>query len=102
MAEKRKRKIKYFDRVDFIIACRNSVKQGYNRQIALTPQEEFGIPDGLFPVVFSMTHEHIAGEPAKPHVRCIVGLCERGGTATLDVDADFFEALPEKEIEVAA
>jgi hypothetical protein len=89
---------KYFDRVDFILACRQSVKRGFNRQIKLTPAEEAGIPDKLYPVLMAIQHEHIAGKPADPHVRVMIGLCESGGTAMLDVDMEIFNSLSEVEV----
>lgn len=89
---------KYLDRLALVEACRNSVRRGYNRRIDLTPQEEESFPDRLYPIVFAMPHEHIAGEPAEPHVRAIVGLCASGGTIQLDLDMDFFNALPEVEV----
>ena len=90
--------MKVFNRETLIAACRASVKRGYNRQIDLTPKEEAGISDKIFPVIYSMVHEHIAGQRADPHVRCVIGLCANGGTATLDVDADVFDLLPEVEV----
>jgi hypothetical protein len=58
--------------------------------------------DRLFPVTFSMLHEHKAGVPCEPHVRCVILTppTEAGGRQQLilDMEMNIFDLLPEIEI----
>ena len=47
----------------------------------------------LFPVMFSMIHEHAGGDKVDPHVRCHICLSEDGVTAFLDCDFEIFNSL---------
>lgn len=58
--------------------------------------------DKLFPITFSMLHEHKAGVPCEPHVRCVILTppTETGGRQQLilDMEINIFDILPEIEI----
>jgi hypothetical protein len=95
-APREARKFKVFNHQTFVAACALGERRGYNRQIPAEAAAKMPT-DRLYPVMFSMLHEHIAGKAATPHVRCVIGLCSSGGTCVLDVDADVFAALPEIE-----
>ncbi len=61
--------------------AKDSEKRGYNRLL----REDFVATDAdSWEIAPVLVHEHIAGEPAPPHMRCIVK--RNGGfIATLDV-----------------
>lgn len=76
----------------------------YNRAL---PQEVIdALPDKCFPIVFSMLHEHIAGKPVEPHVRCMIAVqtVDESGEVTgsdrllLDMEMGLFDLLPEVEL----
>lgn len=58
--------------------------------------------DKLFPIVFSMLHEHKAGVACEPHVRCIImtpaGENDGRQQLILDMEMNVFDILPEIEI----
>jgi hypothetical protein len=62
--------------------------------------------DKFFPIVFTMIHEHRAGVPCEPHVRCMITvpdkLTNKMIRLTLDIDTSIFDALPEVELPDAA
>lgn len=70
----------------------------YNRTLPETVID--ALPDDkLFPIVFTLLHEHKAGKPCDPHVRCIIAVPENvGRQLILDVEMGMFELLPEVEI----
>ena len=73
----------------------------FNRTI---PQDVIdALPDNkFFPIVFTMLHEHKAGVPCEPHVRCIIAVPDNPISnmtrLILDMDASLFEVLPEVEL----
>ena len=77
----------------------------YNRAL---PQEIVdNLPDDkLFPIMWSMMHEHIAGKPVEPHVRCLITVPPGTGsqshrgreTLLLDMEMGLFDLLPEVEL----
>lgn len=82
------------------MAAKVGIDRGYNRSLAdkaalkkFTKDIEEGALE-VFPVTFSMVHEHIDGETAKPHMRTVV-ILKDAITATLDVDMELFNTLPE-------
>lgn len=57
--------------------------------------------DKLFPITFSMVHEHRAGVPCEPHVRCIIAARDSDGNPLqliLDMEAGIYNLLPEVEV----
>ena len=57
--------------------------------------------DKFFPITFSMLHEHRAGKPCEPHVRCIIVTPGPEGEhrqLILDMEIGIFELLPEVEL----
>ena len=96
------KKYKYIDK-----ACLRAVNHKplhvlqYNR--AVREDVIDALPDDkLFPITFSMLHEHKAGVPCEPHVRCVILTppTETGGRQQLilDMEMDIFDILPEIEI----
>lgn len=92
------RKIKYIDkqllqRVNYL--SNNVLK--YNR--TLPPELVDALPDDkVFPIVFTMLHEHKAGVPCEPHVRCIIaapGNDDKMQQLILDMETGIFDLLPE-------
>ena len=54
--------------------------------------------DRFYVITWSMIHEHIAGQPAEPHMRCLI----YGGPGVLnpmilDMHMSFYDLLPETE-----
>jgi hypothetical protein len=73
----------------------------YNRTIPTEVIDE--LPDDkFFPIVFSMLHEHRAGVPCEPHVRCMIAVprknSENMDQLLLDMDSGIYDALPTVEI----
>lgn len=92
------RKIKYIDKR--LLQRFNHLSDEvlkYNRTIP--PEIVDALPDDkLFPIVFSMLHEHKAGVPCEPHVRCMIavpGKNERMEQLILDMESGLFDMLPE-------
>lgn len=57
--------------------------------------------DKFFPITFTMLHEHRAGKPCEPHVRCIIltpGPENERQTLILDMEMGIFNLLPEVEL----
>ena len=83
-------------------------ERNYNQQVT----DEFinkTIPEAdpdqncIYPIMFSIPHEHAQGEPVDPHIRCkILGPwgdeAEPVVSILLDVDMDLFNSLPNTSI----
>lgn len=90
-------KIKYLDYVGLLAAVREGREVGYNRQ--LDAGAVISLPyDNLFPVGFSMLHEHIAGRKVEPHVRAQVILDAEGNSVWLDMSLERFNGLSVAEV----
>lgn len=93
--------IKCFTKASLQEANKIAAKRNYNRQI----DEKFLnlLPDDLvFPVVFTMIHEHAAGYRVDPHIRCWVQLDSEGTRVFIDCDTKIYNGLqsfeaPDKE-----
>lgn len=70
----------------------------YNRSL---PQDLVNsLPDGRFYVItWAMVHEHIAGKPADPHMRCMI-YCgpDVPDRLILDMEMGLYDMLPEYEV----
>lgn len=89
-------KIKYFTKPLLLAATLVGIDRNYNRM--LNPEFVEKLDGALkFPVVFSMLHEHVAGELADPHIRAVVAYCAND-TLQIDVDLDLFNSLPYAEV----
>ena len=95
------KKIKYLDK-DLLNKI-NHISQTiyhYNRTI---PQHVIDAldPEKFVVVTFNMLHEHIAGKPADPHVRCIMqqSAQQPSEPMILDIPMDLYEVLPTHTIE---
>ena len=64
--------------------------QGYNRVI----DEKFldRLPDQFYTPMFTMLHEHKAGKPCDPHVRCVFN--HEGDYFMVDVEMGCWDMLP--------
>lgn len=83
--------IKVFNKATLKEANDVAEKRDYNRQI----KSEFidSLPDNkLFPVVFTMLHEHAQGKRVNAHVRCWVSFGKE--RVFIDCDMDIFNKLP--------
>jgi len=94
--------IKFFNKSTLIDAAVTAEERGYNRQLDWKQLEAELDEDDLFPVTFSMLHEHAAGELVAPHVRAMIVVNSDGDSVLLDVDMDVFNDLPEFEVEMRA
>ena len=72
----------------------------YNRTI--DPEFIAQLPENkLFPIVFTMMHEHRAGKACEPHVRAMIAVPSPGETTglsdrlILDISSYLFEVIPE-------
>jgi hypothetical protein len=79
---------KYFTQAQLILAAKIAEKRGYNRQLNITMVKRHTKTTDLFPVSFSMLHEHAAGVRVDPHVRCIVQLNCMNQRITVQIDCD--------------
>ncbi len=70
----------------------------YNRSLPQSlvdalPEERFYV------ITWSMLHEHIAGKPADPHMRCLIyGGPDVPNPLILDMEMGLYEILPEYEV----
>jgi len=71
---------------------------GYNRTLDKDFIERLP-SDVNFPVVFTMIHEHIAGKPAEPHMRCMFVHNELGDRFIIDMPMYCFDVLPSVDVE---
>jgi hypothetical protein len=72
----------------------------YNRTL---PDEVIdALPDDkFFPITFTLLHEHRAGVPCEPHVRCIIAVPQIenvGRQLILDMEMGTYELLPDVEL----
>lgn len=96
---------KVFDKPSLVTANKLAERLGYNRQI--DPAYLDSVPeDQLWIVNFTMIHEHKAGNPTEPHIRCMMYPMKQvgenqwmadmvGGPIILDVVPEVYERLPE-------
>tara|TARA_R100001143_G_C3337351_1_gene122539 strand:- start:285 stop:581 length:297 start_codon:yes stop_codon:yes gene_type:complete len=73
-----------------------AIKMGYNRALEPKPLRTHlkkVDKDTRFPIVFSMPHNHAAGEEVEEHVRCEILLDGAGSKALIDIDLDLFNGL---------
>jgi hypothetical protein len=89
---------KYFTQAQLIRAAKIAEERGYNRQISITMLKRHTSRTTLFPVSFSMLHEHAGGALVDPHVRCIVCINERV-TMLLDCDLELFNSLDSVDLQ---
>ncbi len=57
--------------------------------------------DKLFPITFSMIHEHKAGKICEPHIRCIIAVPGEESPykqLILDMESGLFNLLPEVDL----
>lgn len=91
-------KYRYFT-VDQLVAANNvAEKRNYNRQLeidVLLSSPEVN-EDTVFPVTFTMIHEHACGCKVDPHVRCMIGVPE--GVAFIDCDMEIYNNLSTAEV----
>lgn len=89
--------IKCFDKATLKRANHLAKKRGYNRQ--LLPSFVKNLPeDKLFPVIFSMIHEHAEGFKVAPHIRCWIAFDAQGNRGFVDCDAKIFNKLQTFEV----
>lgn len=82
---------KVFTLNELVKANNIAKKRNYNRQLV---DEIADLPlDTIFPITFTMLHEHACGAKVDPHVRCMIGV--PGGSAFIDCDFDLFNNLSE-------
>lgn len=98
------RKVKYIDK-DLLAKINHVSHTIYKYNRTIIPEAIDALPDDkLFPVVFTMLHEHKAGEPCEPHVRVMFAVPTPGNDTglmdrmLLDMDTAFFDMLPEVEV----
>lgn len=72
----------------------------YNRTLPQSAIDALD-PEKIIVVTFNMIHEHIAGKPAEPHMRCIVQqeTAQPFGPLILDMPMELYDALPSHTIE---
>lgn len=95
-------KFKYFTKDLLAIVNSRAIANNYNR--AIEPDFIAQLPDNInFPVVLELLHEHAAGKPVAPHMRCrvMVGDSLAGPFyyVFVDVEMGMYEMLPEAEVE---
>jgi len=93
-------KFKYFTKETLEKANNRAIAKNYNR--ALDPEFVANLPEDLnFPVIFTLTHEHAAGKPVEPHMRCHVmtgaSLFGPFTNVFVDVEMGMYEMLPDAE-----
>ncbi len=97
--------IRLFTKRQLVIAANKGVQWDFNRRINLAQVKS--LPDCLYPVTFSMLHEHRAGYRCEPHMRCeIFAPSAALGQAEdlrlmVDVPLEFWESLTEKPLNLS-
>lgn len=90
-------KYKYFTMQHLMAANEIAKVRNYNRQLV---DDIYNLPSNtIFPITFTMIHEHACGEKVDPHVRCMIGVPEGG--AFIDCDMNIFNILPTIEVDDA-
>jgi hypothetical protein len=99
---------KFFPYPLLLKAAKLARERNYNQQVTdefieKTIPEADPDQDFNYPIIFSMQHEHVQGEPVNPHMRCkILGPWgpenEPIASVLLDVDMDLFTKLPDTSI----
>lgn len=99
-----KRKYKYMDK-NILTKINHLSETIYHYNRTIIPEAIEALPDEkMFPIIFSMIHEHRAGEPCEPHMRTMLAVPRPGETEGLDdrmfldIAMEFYEVLPEIEI----
>lgn len=86
---------KYFTLNELVAANKIAINRKYNRQLV---DDIKNLPkDTIFPITFTMIHEHANGVKVDPHVRCMIGV--PGGSAFIDCDFDLFDILSEVTVD---
>ena len=87
--------IPFFTKPELLKANLLAIGRGYNR--FLDPEMIKELPeDFIFPVSFSMIHEHAAGNSVDPHMRCIIITGHNCKGVFLDCDMSIFKQIKER------
>ena len=87
--------IPFFTKQELLKANLLAISRGYNR--ILSPELLAELPeDFIFPVSFSMIHEHAAGNSVDPHMRCIIITGHNCKGVFLDCDMSIFKQIKER------
>jgi hypothetical protein len=87
--------IPFFTKPELLKANLLAISRGYNR--ILSPELLAELPeDFIFPVSFSMIHEHAAGNSVAPHMRCIIITGHNCKGVFLDCDMNIFKQIKER------
>ena len=87
--------IPFFTKQELLKANLLAIGRGYNR--ILSPELLAELPeDFIFPVSFSMIHEHAAGNSVDPHMRCIIITGHNCKGVFLDCDMSIFNQIKER------
>ena len=92
-----KTKVMYFTKDELIEANKVAMARNYNRTI--NPENIKNLSNSLFPVTFSMIHEHANGVQVKPHMRCLI--YTGTSSVTLDCALEFYTKIKERTINEA-
>ena len=89
--------MRYFTQAQLIKASKIAEQRGYNRQLNIVMLKRHTKATDLFPITFSMPHEHAAGVRVPLHVRCIINIPRHDGgvIVQIDTDLDLFRSLAE-------
>lgn len=88
--KKKRAKVRYLTKAHLIECSRLGRKWRYNRQLSSKVRE---LPEGRYPVLYSLVHCHRQMNPCEPHMRLGIGGPE-GLMAFVDVPMAYYEALP--------
>jgi hypothetical protein len=93
--------VKYFTKRLLQLTNELAIARNYNR--AIDPEFVAALPEDLnFPVVFQMVHEHAAGKPIEPHMRCRVmtgqSLTGPFTDVFVDVEMAVYDILPTADV----
>lgn len=88
--------VKFFKKDSLIKANRIAIERNYNRQIK--PEYLASLPNNvLYPISFTMIHEHAQGKLVEPHIRCWVYIRE-SEKVFIDCDMKIYQSLDSWEI----
>ena len=94
--KKKTRLVKYFTKALLQEAARYAEQWDFNRQLDLDAINT--LPDARFPVVCTLLHHHRHGVLSEPPMRAREVMDANGGTASVDMPLEFWNALPEARV----
>ncbi|HEY1295425.1 MAG TPA: hypothetical protein VGJ60_20295 [Chloroflexota bacterium] len=92
--EERHTRLKFFTHAQLKRAAHIAFERDYNRQLDLDFVDSLEAGT-VFPITFTLPHEHSHGQRVPTHMRCNVIFDGEGNSGFIDTDMDLFNSLGE-------